>query len=73
MENSDQIQEKLCEISWMIIEKLDDPNITLSKEEKETLHLSNDTMMFFIEQENWERALTEGQNTLNKLKQITEF
>jgi hypothetical protein len=29
--------------------------------------------MFFIEQENWERALIEGQNTLNKLKQITEF
>ena len=73
MENSDQIQEKLCEISWMIIEKLDDANITLTEEEKETLHLSNDTMMFFIEQENLERALTEGQNTLNKLKQITEF
>ena len=73
MENSEEIQEKLCEISWMIIEKLDDTKITLTEEEKETLHLSNDTMMFFIEQENWERALTEGQNTLNKLKQITEF
>ena len=73
MENSEKIQEKMCEISWMIIEKLDDTKITLTEEEKETLHLSNDTMMFFIEQENWERALTEGQNTLNKLKQITEF
>ena len=72
MESGDKLQEKLCEISWMIIEKLDDPNISITNEEKEELHLSNDEMLFFIEQENWERALIEGQNTLNKLKEIED-
>jgi len=34
--------------------------------------MGNDTMMFFIEQENWDRALKEGQNNLNKLNNLTE-
>lgn len=70
--DEDQIQEELCEISWKIIEKLDDPNIALTNEEKDELHMSNDSMMFFIEQENWERAMKEGLNTLNRLSEITE-
>ena len=70
--DEDQIQEELCEISWKIIEKLDDPNIELTNEEKEELHMSNDSMMFFINQENWERAMKEGLNTLNRLSEITE-
>ena len=72
MDNSEQLQEELCEISWKIIEKLDDPNITLTQEEKDELHMSNDSMLFFIEQENWERAYKEGVNTLNRLSEITE-
>ena len=70
--DEDQIQEELCEISWKIIEKLDDPNIALTNKEKDELHMSNDSMMFFIEQENWERAMKEGLNTLNRLSEITE-
>ena len=54
------------------IEKLDDPNIALTNKEKDELHMSNDSMMFFIEQENWERAMKEGLNTLNRLSEITE-
>tara|TARA_B100000131_G_scaffold283795_1_gene291978 strand:+ start:363 stop:581 length:219 start_codon:yes stop_codon:yes gene_type:complete len=72
MDNSEQLQEELCEISWKIIEKLDDPNITLTQQEKDELHMSNDSMLFFIEQENWERAYKEGVNTLNRLSEITE-
>ena len=67
-----EIQDELMEISWKIIEKLDDPNIELTNEEKEELHMSNDSMMFFINQENWERAMKEGLNTLNRLSEITE-
>ena len=52
MDDSEQLQEELCEISWKIIEKLDDPNITLTQQEKDELHMSNDSMLFFIEQEN---------------------
>tara|TARA_B100001778_G_C18555921_1_gene615348 strand:+ start:369 stop:584 length:216 start_codon:yes stop_codon:yes gene_type:complete len=67
-----QIQDELMEVSWQIIDKLDNPDLELSEEQKSDLHMGNDTMMFFIEQENWDRALKEGQNNLNKLNNLTE-
>tara|TARA_Y100000310_G_scaffold331744_1_gene405896 strand:- start:529 stop:756 length:228 start_codon:yes stop_codon:yes gene_type:complete len=68
---SNELQEKLCEISHKIINKLDG-DISFSEEEKSELHMSNDSMLFFIEQGNWERALEEGKRTLNRIVEITE-
>lgn len=72
MEDKEQLQAELCEISLLIIQKLEDPNIELTLEQKEELHMSNNSMLFFIQQENWERAWKEGMETLNKLIEITE-
>ena len=72
MEDKEQLQAELCEISLLIIQKLEDANIELTLEQKEELHMSNNSMLFFIQQENWERAWKEGMETLNKLIEITE-
>ena len=72
MEDKEQLQAELCEISLLIIQKLEDPNIELTLEQKEELHMANNSMLFFIQQENWERAWKEGMETLNKLIEITE-
>jgi hypothetical protein len=68
---SNELQEKLCEISHKIINKLDE-DIELSEEEKTELHMSNDSMLFFIDQGNWARALEEGKQTLRRIAEITE-
>tara|TARA_R110000751_G_scaffold215755_1_gene319195 strand:- start:142 stop:369 length:228 start_codon:yes stop_codon:yes gene_type:complete len=66
-----ELQEKLCEISHKIINKLH-ADIELSEEEKAELHMGNDSMLFFLGQQNWARALVEGERTLKRLVEITE-
>jgi hypothetical protein len=72
-ENNDKYDSQLKSIAGQIIRIVQNNAENFSDEEEEKVLMCNSSMEFWIEQNNPKRALVEAQNTLNILKQITEW
>jgi hypothetical protein len=49
---------------------LESPDLVMTKENRDSLESMNESMGFFIEQGNFDRALKEGREFLKRLEQI---
>lgn len=72
-ENIDKYDSQLKVVAGQIIEMIENNAEGFSAEDETKVLLCNESMQFWIEQNNPKRALFEAQNTLNILKQITEW
>jgi|TARA_B100001765_G_C19320483_1_gene257144 hypothetical protein len=72
-ENMEKYDSQLKSVAGQIIEIVQNNAENFSDEEEAKVLLCNSSMQFWIEQNNPKRALVEAQNTLNILKQITEW
>lgn len=60
-------EKELLEITQVMMEELNKPNLTLSQEEKDEVTLMNESMFFFMGNGETDRAITEGRKILNIL------
>ena len=60
-------EEELLEITEVMMEELNKPTLTLSQEEKDEVMLMNESMLFFMDNGEADRAITEGRKILNIL------
>ena len=60
-------EKELLEITQVMMEELNKPNLTLSQEEKDEVMLMNESMFFFMGNGETDRAITEGRKILNIL------
>ena len=66
--NNDNI-DKLLNLSQQIVDLLDDAeSLTLTQEEKDSLENTLSSMQFFSAQGNLERAISEAELVVNKIK-----
>ena len=61
---------ELLDITQQILTAIDSPDLVVTEEDKDSLESMNNSMAFFIEQGNFDRALKEGKEFLKKLEQI---
>jgi hypothetical protein len=62
---------KVLELSQEILELIEQNIVSFSAVESETIVTTNESIQFFLEQENVERALTESLNLKKYLLKIT--
>ena len=60
-------EKELLEITQVMMEELNKPNLTLSQEEKDEVMLMNESMFFFMGNGEADRAITEGRKILSIL------
>jgi hypothetical protein len=63
-------ESELLDITHKMLVALESPDLVMSKENRDSLESMNDSMGFFIEQGNFDRALKEGREFLKRLEQI---
>ena len=62
-------EDKLLEITEKLIDAIaNNPNFD-SEEEKQSSFSMLESMQFFVEQGNYDRAISEGENLINKLNE----
>jgi len=61
---------ELLGITHTMLLALESPDLVMTKEKRESLESMNESMGFFIEQGNFDRALKEGREFLKRLEQI---
>ena len=62
--------EELLKLSQEIVIALDRDSITMTEEQKEHLESSRESMAFFMDCGDLDRAILEARNILSKLKEI---
>jgi len=72
-ENFDDYDKELKALSGEIIKIVDQNCESFSDKEENNIILCNSSMNFWIKQSNMKRALWEARNTLQILRNITEF
>ena len=60
-------EEELLEITQAMMEELNKPTLTLSQEEKDEVTLITESMFFFMDSGEGDRAISEGRKILNIL------
>ena len=60
-------EEELLEITQAMMEELNKPTLTLSQEEKDEVTLITESMFFFMDSGEADRAISEGRKILNIL------
>lgn len=63
-------EQELLDLTQKIVVALESHGLVMEQEEKESLEGMNDSMLFFMEQGNFDRAVEEGRQLLKKLEQI---
>ena len=63
-------EEELLDLTQKILIALESDDLVMEQEEKESLEGMNDSMLFFMEQGDFDRAVKEGRQLLKKLEQI---
>jgi hypothetical protein len=61
---------ELLDLTQQMLTILESPNLTMSKKDKDSLESTNNSMAFFIEQGNFDRAIKEVGEFLKRLDQI---
>jgi len=61
---------ELLDITQQMLTVLESPDLVVTEEDKDSLESMNNSMAFFIEQGNFDRALKEGREFLKRLEQI---
>ena len=61
---------ELLGITHKMLLALESPDLVMTKEKRESLESMNESMGFFIEQGNFDRALKEARGFLKRLEQI---
>jgi hypothetical protein len=61
---------ELLGITHKMLLALESPGLVMTKEKRESLESMNESMGFFIEQGNFDRALKEARGFLKRLEQI---
>jgi hypothetical protein len=72
-ENFDDYNEELKALSGEIVERLDAESENFTKEEKTAIKLCNSSMNFWLKAGDMEKSLWEARNTLQILRNITEY
>lgn len=65
-------EEELLDVTLKILVALEGPNLKMNQEDRDSLDFLNDSMSFFIEQGEFDRALQEGKRLLKKLDEIRQ-
>ena len=65
-------EEELLDVTLKILVALEEPNLKMNQEDRDSLDFLNDSMSFFIEQGELDRALQEGKQLLKKLDEIRQ-
>lgn len=63
-------EEELLDLTQQIVVALETHDLVMNQEEKDVIEGFNDSMLFFMEQRDYYRAIQEGRGLLNKLEQI---
>ena len=71
IDDLDEDTLKVLELSQEILELIEQNIVNFSAVESETIITTNESIQFFLEQENVERALTESLNLKKYLLKIT--
>tara|TARA_B100000214_G_C23801926_1_gene550790 strand:- start:149 stop:376 length:228 start_codon:yes stop_codon:yes gene_type:complete len=71
IDDLDEDTLKVLELSQEILELIEQNIVNFSAVESETIVTTNESIQFFLEQENVERALTESLNLKKYLLKIT--
>jgi F0F1-type ATP synthase alpha subunit len=72
IDDLDEDTLKVLELSQEILELIEQNIVNFSAVESETIATTNESIQFFLEQENVERALTESLNLKKYLLKITD-
>lgn len=62
-------ENKLLELTEKLIHAIANNNSFNSEEEKQSAFSMLESMQFFVEQGNYDRAISEGENLINKLNE----
>ena len=63
-------EEELLDVTQQIVVALESHSLVMEEEDRDSLEGMNDSMLFFMEQGDYDRAIEEGRALLNKLNQI---
>jgi|TARA_R110000824_G_scaffold11959_1_gene52606 hypothetical protein len=61
---------KLADLTQQIVSSLEAHDLIMEEKDKEALEGMNASMLFFMDQRNYKRAIEEGSNLLRKLEEI---
>ena len=63
-------EQELLDLTQKIVVALESHDLVMEQEDKESLEEANNSMLFFMEQGDFDRAVKEGRQLLKKLEQI---
>ena len=63
-------QEELLNLSLEIVNALESKDLVMEQKDKDALQSMNESMSFFTEQGNFDRAISEGKELLKRLDEI---
>ena len=61
-------ENKLLELSQEILVLLANPNLNMTEEEKNSIEVINQSILFFMDSENYQRAIGEYEKAIKILK-----
>jgi hypothetical protein len=65
-----QAEKELLDLTQKIISQMESQDLMMNQEEKDALEFINNSMNFFLDQGDFDRAIIEGREMLKKLDQI---
>ena len=63
-------EEKILEITHQMVLALENPNLMMTKEQKEELEILNESLLFFLDQNDWDRAIKEGERIVKIINEL---
>jgi hypothetical protein len=70
--NQDEKENKILEITEKMIIALENPNLMMTRDQKEKLETFNESLLFFLDQGDWDRAIQEGERIVEIIEELDE-
>ncbi len=63
-------EEKILEITQQMVLALENPDLMMSQDQKDKLETLNESLLFFLDQGDWDRAIEEGERIVEIINEL---
>ena len=68
--NREEKETKILEITQKMVIALENPNLMMTRDQKEKLETLNDSLIFFLDQDDLDRAIQEGERIVEIINEL---